>query len=125
MYITVHMIIEAVLALLLLGSLFALGRAVGRIVKKPPENAIGAELFMVVAASGGAEGLERMVRGLLWLNESGEAHGRVVIADCGLEAESRRLAELLAKDSGSVIVCAPHDLPFMLEENIWTPGESE
>ena len=124
MYITFHMIIEAVLALLLLGSLFALGCAVGRIVKKPPESAYGAELFMVVAASGGAESLERMVRGLLWLNESGETRGRVIIADCGLEAESRKLAELLAKDSGRVTVCAPHELPLMLEENRWTPGES-
>ena len=124
MHITFHMIIEAVLALLRFGSLFVLGRAVGRTLKKPPESAYGAELFMVVAASGGAESLERMVRGLLWLNESGEARGRVVIADCGLEAESRKLAELLAKDSGSVTVCAPRDLPLMLEENRWTPGEN-
>jgi len=114
-----------VLAALLLSSLFAIIYSAWRALKRPPPKADGAELFTVIVASGDAENLERMVQGLLWLNESGEMKNRVVIADCGLETDAKKLACLLAKADGRVTVCAPGDLPMIVvEESGWTLRES-
>ena len=69
----------------------------------------------VVSASGGGETLEQAVR---YLISAGVP--RVAIADLGLSAEGRAIAEILAAD-GRVILCAPEDLPAIITEDVkWT-----
>jgi hypothetical protein len=72
-----------------------------------PANWAG--LCAVVAAVGQAEGLEQTVNALL----RHERAARVLIADCGLEPEAKRLAELLSRDT-RVELCAARDLPRLI-----------
>lgn len=75
-----------------------LGRLLAPIGAKGP-------IWAVLPASGAGEGLEHDLRGLLWLRTSGMACLRVVIADCGLSAEGRALAQLLARREEDVAFC--------------------
>ena len=116
MNITFRMLVEVALAVLLLGSLAGIFFAVRRLLRRPGLETGG--LFTVIAASGSAEELEQTVMSLVWLCENGKIKTRIVIADCGLTAQSRKLAELLAKDG--VMLCQPGEFTRLLEENGWS-----
>ena len=55
---------------------------------------------MVVAAQGGADGLEQTVKALLWLRRTGLWRGEVVIEDRGLDGDGAALARTLAAKNG-------------------------
>ena len=55
---------------------------------------------MVVAARGGADGLEQTVKALLWLRRTGLWRGEVVIEDLGLDGDGAALARALASRQG-------------------------
>ena len=42
-------------------------------------------------------------------------HGSIVIADRGLTASGRKMAELIANDHPDVAVCSPEDFPDLFE----------
>ena len=73
-------------------------------------------VYAVVPATGDGERLEQDLAGLRWLRKGGMARFTVVIADCGLSEQGRRLAELLAGRDRGVILCAIEDLPACLGE---------
>ena len=54
----------------------------------------------VVTASGGGEGLEQTVKGLLWLRKNRLWTGTVTIQDGGLNEEGLLLALILARREG-------------------------
>lgn len=54
----------------------------------------------VVAGTGGGEGLEQTVKGLLWLRGAGLWRGTVVIEDRGLEPAGVLVARALARQDG-------------------------
>ena len=56
----------------------------------------GRSSVTVLPASGDGEALEQDLNGLLWLRDGGLLKGGVVIADCGLSAAGRALAQALA-----------------------------
>ena len=73
-------------------------------------------VYAVVPAGGDGEHLEQDLAGLRWLRKGGMARFTVVIADCGLSGQGRRLAERLAWRDRGVILCAMDDLPACLWE---------
>ena len=75
-----------------------LGRLLAPIGTKGP-------IWAVLPASGDGQNLEHDLRGLLWLRQSGMACLRVVIADCGLNDQGRKLAALLSRREEDVTVC--------------------
>ena len=54
----------------------------------------------VVTGTGGGDGLEQTVKGLLWLRDAGFWNGVVVIEDGGLDQAGRLLAQTLARQDG-------------------------
>ncbi len=60
-----------------------------------PAGGRGVELYTLIRAYGGAEGLEAA---------AGAAPGSLIILDCGMEPEARRRAELIAQTRGAAIV---------------------
>jgi len=112
------MLVEVVVAGLLVVSLAAIFFAARRAFRVRPKS--GAELFTVIAATGDAASLEQTVRDLLWLTKNGRVKTRIVIADCGLCGQTRKLAELLARDFCNVTLCTPGQLPLILEEDGWS-----
>jgi hypothetical protein len=120
MFIDMKLVLEILLAAILCGSVIGIILIVKSALYMPVPKTDGSEVFTVITARGGAEQLEQTVRGLLWLDKSGIMKSRIVLADCGLEERSRKIAELLAKDSDSVTVCLPDEIPQILEEYGWT-----
>ena len=105
------MIGRAVLALLAAAGLLALGwLLLGAAVAPVGRGSV----YAVVPAGGDGEHLEQDLAGLRWLRKGGMARFTVVIADCGLSGQGRRLAELLAGRDRGVILCAIDDLPACL-----------
>ncbi len=78
--------------------------AVRGMVFTPIRRFSGAETLAVIRASGSAEGLESALRGVEWLRECGRAQVEIVIADCGMDREAQRRAEVLALKTGAKIV---------------------
>lgn len=93
-----------VLGILLAGAgLFMLGwLGLGRLLS--PSGA-RTPVWAVLPASGDGDALERDVRSLLWLRESGMARLVVVIADCGLSESGRAAAALLTRREADVLLC--------------------
>lgn len=50
-----------------------------------------------IQAEGMGDGVERTLRGLLWLRRSGVWHGEILIRDCGLTREGLALAMQLSR----------------------------
>ena len=48
--------------------------------------------------------LEFRVRGYLWLRQAGFFRARLLLADCGLDPEARRCAEVFAQEHACVIL---------------------
>ena len=100
-----RIIFECAVALIIGGALFALIHIIKTAVRTPVPKTDGARLFTVVAVCGDAPQLEQTVDGLIWLRKNGTLSGGVIIADCGLAPDARKVAELLARDSGCVSLC--------------------
>ena len=54
-------------------------------------------LSVVLTVTGAAPGLEHTVDGLLWLRQNGTLRARLLLRDAGMDADTRRAAELLEK----------------------------
>lgn len=120
MFIDMKLVLEILLAAILCGSVIGIVLIVKSALFMPVPKTDGSLVFTVIAVKGEAPQLEQTVRGLIWLGNSGIMKSHVVLADCGLEERSRKIAELLAKNGGSVTVCLPDEIPQILEENGWT-----
>jgi hypothetical protein len=107
---------EVLLAALTVIGLLSLGWSLfGRMLTPVGPGAV----YAVVPASGGGEGLEQTVRGLLWLRGGELAGLTVLVADTGLNEQGRQLAEGLCRQWEQVLLCGPETLEHM----IWNKGE--
>ena len=59
----------------------------------------------LLPAAGSGEGLEEQVKALRALRDERELFGMVLVVDCGLDGEGRKLAELLAGKDRWVALC--------------------
>ena len=91
------------LLLVLLSIAFVAWMAAGGILLPGPTS-----VKIFVPGEGRGDGLEQMVRGLLWLRRTGLWRGTVVIEDRGLDREGQQLARTLARQ---------HGVEFTLNEN--------
>ena len=68
----------------------------------------------LVPVRGAERKLEYTVRALERSRYEEGGFSRIVIVDCGLEEEYRRVAELLCRDDYDVALCHPGELPDIL-----------
>ena len=94
---------EVVLAVLAVLGLLTLGWLVRGFLLSPPG---GKRTWAVIPGSGDGETLEQAVKGLCWLRDGGLWKGPVVIADCGLNAAGRTVADALTRQRPDVELCA-------------------
>ena len=59
----------------------------------------------LLPAAGGGEGLEEQVKTLRAMRDEQEVFGMVLLVDCGLTEEGRKLARLLARQDRWVALC--------------------
>ena len=72
--------------------------------------AVGADAVTLWHLRGREPALEKRVRGWLWLRRSGLLASTLVLVDCGLDGETRRLAELLCRDQPFVDLVSHGDV---------------
>ena len=65
---------------------------------------------LVVQARGDAPELENLLRGALWLRESGTAAADILLVDCGLTEEAAALAERLARQCEDLKLCNTEEI---------------
>ena len=68
----------------------------------------------LLPASGGGEGLEEQVKTLCALRGEQEVFGQVLLVDCGLTEEGRKLAKLLARQDRWVTLCRKDEVSDFL-----------
>ena len=114
-----RLIIDIVLAVIFCVSVIIAIIAVRSELRSPLPVGRGSELFTVIAVRGRAESLDQTVSGLSWLSQGGKVKSRLIIADCGMDDYTRKLAALLARQTGDISVCKPAELARVLEEFGW------
>lgn len=67
-------------------------------------------ITLVVQARGDAPELENLLRGALWLRESGTLMADVLLVDCGLTEEAAALAERLARRREDLKLCNTEEI---------------
>lgn len=73
-----------------------------------PERKQGA--FVIIPAQGDGENLEQQVHQLSHLRYEQGLVGMILLVDCGLSGEGRKLAELLAREDRWVSVCGKDEI---------------
>ncbi|MPN18277.1 hypothetical protein SDC9_165637 [bioreactor metagenome] len=95
--------VQIILSLLAVFGLFCLGWLLfGRLLAP---SGWTSPVFAVIPARGNGVSLEQTVKGLLWLRAGDLRRYTILIADCGLDADGRAVADFLAADHPGVAVC--------------------
>ena len=101
------MIVKCVFAAALTAALVLAG-CLCRALVLLPLRAKGAVVLLRGAGDGSA--LEQDLRACLLLRRWGVLRQELILADCGLSPEGRKLAEQLTKLDGGILLCAPEEL---------------
>ena len=80
-------------------------------------------LFMVVAVSGDGGNFEQTIHSLEWLRSESRIPMELVVADCGLDSDGQRLAEL-TMSRREYICCQPEGLDRLIGDITWTKQQS-
>lgn len=111
----IELTLEILAALAAAGGALLLGRFLfGRLLL--PAGRDGAPFFAVIPASGGGEGLEHTVDGLLWLRSGHLARFTIVVADNGLNREGLEAARALSRRERDLIFCPMAELEQYIKE---------
>ncbi len=97
-----------VAALAAVGLASILWMAVRTILFAPPPQRW--RTAVLISAQGDGAHLEDQVRSLTRLGREQGAFGRVLIVDCGLTEEGRKLAQLLVREDRWVSLCVPGEV---------------
>ena len=90
------MVIQITLCvLLILGFAWLLWMLSGALLT-PVRSGGDTRITLVVQARGDAPELENLLRGALWLRESGTVAADILLVDCGLTEDARSMANYLA-----------------------------
>ena len=76
----------------------------------PVRSGRDTRITLVVQARGDAPELENLLRGALWLRESGTAAADILLVDCGLTEEAAALAERLARQCEDLKLCNTEEI---------------
>ena len=68
--------------------------------------------------------MEHTLKSLNWLKDEGKIPMELIVADCGLDCEGQRLAEL-NEGQWNVICCEPESLETLIGDTIWRKGANE
>ncbi len=93
--------------------IFAVWMIYGKLIT-PVKGGKGEKLYLVVSANGSAPDLSRTAKGMLWLAKSGRLDTDLIIADGGMDFESRKMAEIIARDYTEIKLCDLSELEAVL-----------
>ncbi len=97
-----RMLFELLSAAMIFAAVFSLIFAAKKWIYTPVPLSEGEEITAVIRVSGGADGLEQTVKGLLFLRRNGIVYMDIVIEDHGMDEKTRKTARLLARENGEI-----------------------
>ena len=71
----------------------------------------------VIPASGDGSGLQEQIYALTGFGREQGLIGRILVVDCGLDAEGQKLCSILERENRWVMVCAPHEIADQIKIN--------
>ena len=112
------MVIQITLCvLLILGFAWLLWMLSGALLT-PVHSGRDTRITLVVQAHGDAPELENLLRGTLWLRDSGTAAADILLVDCGLTEEAAALAERLARQCEDLKLCNTEEICQWMQTSI-------
>lgn len=105
-----NMVIQITLCVLLILGFAWLLWMLGCALLTPVRSGRDTRITLVVQARGDAPELENLLRGALWLRESGTAAADILLVDCGLTEEAAALAERLARQCEDLKLCNTEEI---------------
>jgi hypothetical protein len=109
------MLFDILLSFLIAGMVLAFIWALRGLLVTPVAVGRGARVAAVVRISGRAETLEQTVDGLLWLAKNGTLPMDIILADAGMDEETRLTARILADKCGAVKLCGLEEISAYLQ----------
>lgn len=96
-------------ALLILGFAWLL-RMLGCALLTPVRSGRDTRITLVVQAHGDAPELENLLRGALWLRDSGTVAADILLVDCGLTEDALALCARAARRCGDLKLCKTEEI---------------
>lgn len=115
---------EMLFAAVVVGAVVTAWREIKGRLLAPVRSTDGVECFTVLVISGEAAGLESAVKGLRWLNDTGRAEMRLIIADDGADEEALRRAAILCDKNGGLLT-EPGSLGKTVKDNLWRETDTQ
>lgn len=105
---------EIIIAVLVAIGVFAFIWLMSGAMSTPVKCGKGTKLWTVLRVSGKSPELEQTIDGILWLDRKGTLKTDIIIVDAGMEYETNKISELLAKDNSKITICDPHQLEALI-----------
>lgn len=74
-----------------------------------------ADICTVLRLKGDCPDVEQTIDGLIWLRGNGILKSKIIIVDCGMNPETRELAEQIVKRHSYIALCGINDMEFLGE----------
>ena len=117
-------ILEIIAVLIVCGTFIALVWLAGSLVVTPVPVTENTKLFMLIACRGDGAGIEQTLQGLSWLRDEGRVPMSIIIADCGLDDEGQKTAELAGLQREAAF-CNADGIAGLIGDLEWTKDRAE
>ena len=74
------------------------------------------DIWTVIKIEGECPEIEQTVDGLLWISRNGILKSKILILDCGMDTQTRELAETIIKRHSGLSLCKAENLKMYLGE---------
>ena len=108
-------VFDAVTAAAICGLIILFMRAAASFIVSPIKTGKELQIYAVLSAKGGAEGLEQAIRSLEHLNDGNMT---VIILDEGMDDEARKIAGISQRERRNVAVVSPEEFRDKISEII-------
>lgn len=107
---------DLLMTVLVCGAVIFLIRLLKLAVVMPVSTGKGISMFTVLKVCGSAPALEQVLKSLSSMKDDGKM--AVIILDCGMDAETRKVAELSAGNKSEIILCDKSEIEEVITELI-------
>lgn len=74
-----------------------------------------ARIWTILEICGSCPEIEQTVDGVMWLSQQGVLNSEILILDCGMDSETRELAEFVILKYSNIHLCNSNELEMLWE----------
>ena len=110
--------LEIIIAVLAASVIIALVWAAANALLTPVSCGKGGNICTVLKIKGHFPEMEQTIGSVLWLQKNGILDSGIIIADCGIDEETRGMAELITRGNGKIVLCNVRELERIIAEEV-------